>query len=303
MGSVLKLCFDVVTLDGKTLVEAGTEVTEAVLTDVAAMAPAGSWPEVPLLQFGTVSRDVKLLMRHSAYEHLLDDECALNQINDLMERVLLPLPILESLNHFRENEFYTYRHILMVFALASCLTRSFGGDSRQSALEAASGPLHDVGKICVPVEILRKREVITRGERQALRDHAAAGYVLLAYYLGNAEALAAHVARDHHERRDGSGYPRGIDLDDLHTEVVTACDVYDALITSRPYRRGNYDSRTALEELTKMAEEGKLGWEVVRRLVALHRRDRPEPDACVVSLDKRGAPPVDNNYGKLEEEP
>lgn len=298
----MKLSFDVKTLDGKNLLEAGTELAPEVLEEVASLAPAGSWPEVSLLRFGTVGRDIKLLMRHSTYEHLLDDDCALKQINELMEKVVLPLPVLETLSHFRDNEFYTYRHILMVFALSCCLTRSFGGDPRKAALEAASGPLHDIGKICVPLPILRKKEVLHISERRCLQDHAAAGHILLAYYLGDASAVAAAVARDHHERRDGSGYPRGINLDDLHTEVVTACDIYDALITSRPYRRGNYDSRTALEELTKMAEDGKVGWEVVRRLVALHRRERPEPDACVVSLDKRGVPPLENNYGKVADD-
>jgi HD-GYP domain-containing protein (c-di-GMP phosphodiesterase class II) len=47
-------------------------------------------------------------------------------------------------------------------------------------------------------------------------------------------------------------------------EIVAACDVYDALITPRPYRKGIYDNRSALEEITTLAEEGKVGWQIVR---------------------------------------
>jgi hypothetical protein len=84
--------------------------------------------------------------------------------------------------------------------------------------------------------------------------------------------------------------------------MVAVCDIYDALINSRPYRKGNFDQRTALEAITGLAEKGSLGWNSVRRFVAAHRRDRPQPDACVLSLEKRGTPPAENSYGIFEEE-
>ncbi len=129
-----------------------------------------------------------------------------------------------------------------------------------------------------------------------------AGYVLLTYYLRDSESFAARVARDHHERRDGSGYPLGIRLEDSQVEMAAVCDIYDALINPRPYRKGSFDNRTALEVITGLAENGSLSWTNVRRLVAVNRKDRPQPDTCVVSLEKRGTPPAENSYGIFQED-
>jgi HD-GYP domain-containing protein (c-di-GMP phosphodiesterase class II) len=219
-----------------------------------------------------------------------------------MEPVRLPLPVLEALGHFRKQDFYTYRHILMVFALSCVLASRLPGEAGQFLPEVAAGPLHDLGKICVPLPVLKKSSPLQRSERSLLEQHAAAGFVLLTYYLGEVSAFSACVARDHHERRDGTGYPRGIRLSDSRVEIVAACDVYDALITPRPYRKGSYDNRSALEEITALAEEGKLGWQIVRHLVSLSRSGDPPPEECVVSLEKRGTPPQENNYGVIAED-
>ncbi len=105
------------------------------------------------------------------------------------------------------------------------------------------------------------------------------------------------MARDHHERKDGSGYPYGTLLSDKPGEIVDVSDIYDALISSRVYRPISYDNRTALEEITKMAEQHKIGWQVVTALIAHNRKDKPQPGDVVVSLEKRGTPPPGNVYG------
>jgi HD-GYP domain-containing protein (c-di-GMP phosphodiesterase class II) len=124
-----------------------------------------------------------------------------------------------------------------------------------------------------------------------------AGYVLLTYYTGNADHFAAVAARDHHERRDGSGYPGGIPLNDRMVEIVAVADIFDALIAVRPYRESPFDCRSALEHLTTMAEEGKLGWEILQALVSCNRKDRPHYSECHISLEKRGGPPDRNYHG------
>ena len=107
------------------------------------------------------------------------------------------------------------------------------------------------------------------------------------------------MARDHHERRDGSGYPRGIKEIDHVVEMVAACDVYDALLSPRPYRPLSFDNRSALEELTRMAENGNLGWPCVEALVACNRHGRPNVEQVVVSRDVRGTQPIGNCYGMV----
>jgi HD-GYP domain-containing protein (c-di-GMP phosphodiesterase class II) len=170
-------------------------------------------------------------------------------------------------------------------------------DGKEILLETTAGPLHDFGKICVPLEILKKETHLRRHEREALEHHTIAGFVLLAYYLKDPGAIAAVIARDHHERLDGSGYPRGISLSSRFVEVVAACDVYDALVSPRPYRKQSYDTRTALEIITTMAEEGRINWNVVQALISHHRKGKPPPEECKVSVEKRGKHPGGNLYG------
>jgi response regulator RpfG family c-di-GMP phosphodiesterase len=85
-------------------------------------------------------------------------------------------------------------------------------------------------------------------------------------------------------------------------EIIAACDVYDALLSPRPYRPIPYDNRTALEEIIEMAQGGKLSWDVVKTLVSHSRKDRPHFRECRVSTEKRGIPPPDNLYGVIAHE-
>jgi HD-GYP domain-containing protein (c-di-GMP phosphodiesterase class II) len=80
-------------------------------------------------------------------------------------------------------------------------------------------------------------------------------------------------------------------------EIITVCDIYDALISPRPYRPTCFDNRSAIEEITRLAERGEIGWYVVKALVAHNRQVAYDPDAVWVSDAKRGSPPADNAYG------
>ena len=125
---------------------------------------------------------------------------------------------------------------------------------------------------------------------------------MLSYYKKDPHSLAGRVARDHHERNDGSGYPRGIDLDDRMVEIVAVSDVYDALVSLRPYRPVSFDKRSALEEIVRLAEQNKISWDVVKAIVAHSRTDKPHYQEVEIPLEKRGAPPPGNVYGIIAEE-
>jgi len=205
------------------------------------------------------------------------------------------------LEYFKENDYYTYRHTLTVFALTTLLTRDFITDCEKLIHTIEAGPNHDIGKICVPLDILKKSDPLTVTERGSLEHHAAAGFVLLSFYLQNSKNIGSIVARDHHERKDGSGYPCGTILDDHMVEIVAVSDVYDALISQRPYRPVSYDNRTALEEITGMAEKNQIGWETVKALIAHNRKDKAHYSDVKISAEKRGTPPRGNVYGVTAE--
>lgn len=298
----LELRFPVRTLGGEELLPVGARLTDARLAGLVASGAERNFPQMPLLEYGTLRRDLHAYARQGAYRVIFDDAEGFNAVLSLMENTLFPVPVLEVLRYFRRNDPYTYRHTLMVFALSCLLARDLGYERREVLLEAAAGPLHDVGKISVPLKVLKKTTPLTRSERLLLEHHPVAGHVLLCFYLGNPKRFASKVARDHHERKDGSGYPQGIRLNDRLLEIVATCDVYDALISPRPYRRVSYDNRTAIEEITWMAEQGKIRWEIVTALVAHNRKHRPPLPECKISLEKRGTPPEGNLYGVVLED-
>jgi len=299
----LKLQFPIQTPDRRPLLPAGAQLSPETLDGLLRHGADGPPPGIPLLGFDTVRRDLEGFLRQGAYKVIFGDPRRYAATLKLMEKVVLARPFLEALRYFKRSDLYTYRHVLRVFALSILLARDLETGYEDLILEATAGPLHDFGKICVPLRILKKTTPLKRSERAALEHHTVAGFVLTGYYMKDFGSIAAKVAAEHHERRDGSGYPRGISLRDRLVEIVVACDVYDALISPRPYRRVSYDNRTALEEITEMGSRGKLDWEIVEALVAVNRKDGPPSRQCPVSVEKRGKPPEGNLYGVLIDDP
>jgi HD-GYP domain-containing protein (c-di-GMP phosphodiesterase class II) len=300
--TALKLNHNVFTLDNRQLLSAGTVVSDDIIEELISTHESPSTKSSPFLKHSSIKDNILLFFSQPPYNTIFADEKRTASLLDLMEQVNVPYPILETMDYFKLNDFYTYRHFLMVYALSTLLAQDLMENHNDILKEVLAGPTHDLGKICVPLDILRKTDPLTKSEHQFLQHHAIAGYVLLSYYLKDSKKFSALVARDHHERNDGSGYPCGTHLKDRMVEIVVASDVYDALISPRPYRRLSYDNRTALEEVSVMAEKGKISWGIVQALVAVNRKDRPHYSECAVSLDKRGTPPLDNVYGIIVDE-
>lgn len=295
--SNVTLTHPVCTLDTRLLLPAGTVLSEETLEALISSSETTPRQTGSMLRHASVKEDLLRFLNQPPYNVIFADQEHIAEVLDLMETVDVIVPVLQSLDYFKQHDFNTYRHILVVSALSTLLAKDLVSDHQDRIHEAVTGPAHDFGKICVPLHILKKTEPLTRTERSILKQHTVAGYVLLSYYLKDSQSLTAEVARDHHERKDASGYPRGISLKDPMVEVVTVCDVYDALISPRPYRPIAYDNRTALEEITGMAERNEIGWEVLKALVARNRKTKPHYSECLVSPEKRGTPPTGNVYG------
>jgi two-component system, cell cycle response regulator len=113
---------------------------------------------------------------------------------------------------------------------------------------------HDIGKVAVPEEVLRKPGPLDDGEWQLMACHVEWGAELLKH-LPECEDIA-RIVRHHHERYDGGGYPDGLKGEDipLASRIITVCDAYGAMISDRPYRRA-LPRRHALNELRDGAGE------------------------------------------------
>lgn len=289
-------------LDKSLVIHAGTEFSAGTLDSLYASRPGGLIKSFSMLDYGSTRKDLLDFAGQQPYQQIFSRRGVMGEVLNVMEGVNLMLPFLESLDFFKRYDFYTYRHTLMVFALSTILARELVPDYKDWRLQqAATGPTHDFGKTCVPLEILKKTTPLTRKEYNILAHHTTAGYVLVSYYHRDTTNIAARVARDHHERRNRSGYPRGIALEDFLVEIIAVADVYDALISPRPYRPVSYDNRSALEEITSMAERKEISWKTVKALIALNRRDGAHYSETNVSTEKRGTPPAGNVHGIIAE--
>jgi len=293
-----KLDYPVHTLDNQLLLPAGTELTPEALDELIASNKDASYRSVSFLNYDTVFQDMLNILQKPPYNIIfkrLNEEA----IFTVTKNIRFIQPVLEFLDYFKEKDFYTYKHSLVVFGLSINLAQDLLEKPPDDIIELMAGTLHDFGKICVPLRILKKSNPLTRTSKNVLEHHALAGFVLLGYFLQDYRSFAAQVAKEHHERKDGSGYPLGISLQDKMVEIIAVCDVYDALLSPRPYRPTPFDNRTALEEITEMAKKGKFSLEVVQALVSQNRKDKPHFRDCKISSEKRGIPPPDSIYGVI----
>jgi putative two-component system response regulator len=132
----------------------------------------------------------------------------------------------------------TGQHTRRVAELAARIARALGlpDDAVERLLQAA--PLHDVGKIGIPDEILLKPARLTASEREYMKRHTLIGAELLSVGRSSTLRLARQIALTHHERWDGYGYPTGLAGADIPIEgrIVALADTWDALIHERPYK-------------------------------------------------------------------
>lgn len=296
MGTSLQLCYPVLTLEGEELLPAGAYLTRETMEGLVRSAKARNFPAMRLMEYGTIASDLRRVCQNPLYRNIFADPVRTKAVFETMQRVTLPQPLLEIYRYFRIHDPYDYWHILTVFALSLLLAQDLIDDRKELAQEVAASPSHDFGKICVPLEVLTKQTPLTEKEQELLSHHAAAGYVILSHYLGDPAHPAAITARDHHERNNGSGYPSGTTLQNRIVEIVACGDVFDALISQRPYRPLSYDLRTALEEISLQAEQGAFSMDVVHALISHCRKSFPRQLEGEFSHEKRGTSPAGNVY-------
>jgi putative two-component system response regulator len=138
---------------------------------------------------------------------------------------------------FRNQE--TGEHIVRMSLYCTLLARVAGLDADRAEMIRIASPMHDVGKIGVPDRILLKSGRLTEDERKVMQRHTEIGHRILAGSGVELLDLAALMALTHHERMDGTGYPRGLSGDEIPIEgrITAVADVFDALTSDRIYRQ------------------------------------------------------------------
>ncbi|HSV44066.1 MAG TPA: HD domain-containing phosphohydrolase [Candidatus Bathyarchaeia archaeon] len=155
---------------------------------------------------------------------------------------------------FRDNE--TGAHIIRISQYCALLGQAMGLNEEECELLLTASPLHDIGKIGIPDNILLKPGRLTDGEFEVMKTHALIGAQLLAGGNSPVMRLARTIALTHHERWDGSGYPNGLKGEEIPLigQICSLCDVFDALISKRVYK-----DAWSLQDAAKIiiAEKGK----------------------------------------------
>jgi putative two-component system response regulator len=146
-------------------------------------------------------------------------------------------------------------HVYRVAKLARLLAEAHGQEPAWCEDLELAARLHDIGKVAIPDTVMKKTTPLTDGERAIVQTHTSTGADLLAKSKMSYAELAEDVARHHHERWDGGGYPEGISgtAIPLGARIVALADVYDALTHEKTYRAA-WSSDQALAEIEKNTE-------------------------------------------------
>ena len=168
---------------------------------------------------------------------------------------------------------YTQGHVERVSRLATTLGKKMGLSEKEMEALRYGGVLHDIGKIAVPGDILNKPGPLSAEEWIVMKTHPVAGYNICLPLKKNL-GYALEVIRHHHEKLDGSGYPDGLKNEEISpaARIMAVVDIYDALVTDRPYREG-MSLEKAVEILKQEAHDEKLDKKVVEHLIEIVSAD------------------------------
>jgi putative two-component system response regulator len=153
---------------------------------------------------------------------------------------------------FRDDE--TAAHLQRMSHYCYLIGKKQNLDDYTCEMLRIASPMHDVGKIGIPDHILLKPGRLTPDEYTIMKQHAEIGYQILSGSESPLVKLAANIAHTHHEKWDGSGYPRGLRGDEIPIEgrIAAVADVFDALTSERPYKKA-----WPLEDAVSLLERGR----------------------------------------------
>lgn len=157
-------------------------------------------------------------------------------VSEIHERELETLAKLAKAGEFRDKT--TGNHLVRMARYSALIGTNLGLGAETAHVLEVAAPMHDIGKIGIPDAILLKDGPLSPAEDDVMRTHPRIGYDILKGSPSKYLSMGAIIALGHHEKFDGTGYPNGLHGDDipLVARIVAVADVFDALVSERPYK-------------------------------------------------------------------
>ncbi|MDX8390084.1 MAG: response regulator [Mariprofundaceae bacterium] len=195
----------------------------------------------PIDRIEVTARANNLLLLHSSQKKLANKSKWLAEevrraTNELALREREAIMLLSKAAEFRDPE--TGAHIIRMSHYSKHIAKNLKLDSEVCETIFIAAPMHDIGKVGTPDSILLKPGRLEPDEFKIMKEHAGYGYQILHNSDSKLLQIAATIANSHHEKFDGSGYPKGLKGEDIPLvgRIVAVADVFDALTSARPYK-------------------------------------------------------------------
>lgn len=178
-----------------------------------------------------IRNQIELKQHRDHLEQLVKERTA-----EIHETRLDIIRILGRAAEYKDNE--TGVHIIRMSRYCEKIAAACGLDADEAELLLNASPMHDVGKIGIPDVILQKPGRLDEKERAVMNTHAYIGYKIIGKHDSRILSTAAIIAYEHHEKWDGTGYPRGLKGEEINifSRIVALADVFDALTNKRVYK-------------------------------------------------------------------
>ncbi|CAM2971127.1 HD-GYP domain-containing protein [Paenibacillus sediminis] len=185
-------------------------------------------------------------------ESVVDDT-----LEPLVDQLVGQSDVVSLLLMVNDDDDYTYKHSMQVSMLSYYIAGWLGYSKEEAYAAGKAGYLHDIGKSLIPSEILKKPGKLTPEEFETMKLHTTYGYDIIMDSIG--DERTALVALQHHEREDGTGYPKQLREGEIHpfAKITAVADVYSAMTSNRIYQ-SKRELLSVLQEMFELSFGNKL---------------------------------------------
>lgn len=232
-----------IAIDASELLEIGKGAVDAILDED---------PLVARKMLGALAASLTVAREAVVQQNRVLDDKVKARTAELRETQLEVIRRLGRAAEFRDDD--TGLHITRMSRFCARLAEAAGMEEADIELLLQAAPMHDIGKIGIPDSILLKPGKLDSNEFEMMKTHTTIGAELLSGSNSPLMQLAQEIALNHHEKWNGRGYPRGLSGEDIPfvSRIVSICDVFDALTSSRPYKEA-WPAQEAFDFVTEQA--------------------------------------------------